>query len=339
MLTSPPHTLRAWATAGRTIAAWFVAVVTATLSLASVVLEIVGRVRRRRARIRSWRGRVLVTIQAVGAAAFGVLGALVVSRPRSAAARARRVLLLAAHRRQHNELYLQVVLNGGATTGINAYVLLVVNFAWLSAPVLPPTFLPLLFSDWLTTDTTMAGGRLSLCCRDHAGARRLGLEGGTTDAALAVNNPLGISTIERSRSPATSGPAPSFLSDGVDLLAHPALPTLLRELSVSRSSWVASAARYVPDRGYRTGFSEADVAAPCSSPWRSLHSPSRSRMPRYRLLRHRCGDQQGGGLRITRRSITSVYAAVGADFGVCCHSRTEAVPIGSRRPSPTTTAA
>jgi signal transduction histidine kinase len=179
-----------------TIAAWFVAAITTALSLASIVLEIVGPGPSATSADpdAGAGGVLLVTIQSVMAAAFTVLGALVVSRqPRNPVGW---LLVLIGfffmYIAASNELYMQVVLNGGSTTGFNAYVMWGGNWAWLFCMVPAGTLLPLLFPTgrpltprWrLIVWLTVAAIALSFVSS--------AFKVGPLDGAEAVVNPLGI---------------------------------------------------------------------------------------------------------------------------------------------------
>ena len=134
----------------RTTAAWGIAAITTMVGVACIVLEIVGPgPSATSADPEAGAGGVLfVTIQSVMAAAFAILGAVVVTRqPRNPVGW---LLILIGfffmYIAASNEYYLQVVLNGtGETSDITPYALSVGNWAWLFSMVPSFTFLPLLF--------------------------------------------------------------------------------------------------------------------------------------------------------------------------------------------------
>ena len=300
-----------------TIAAWLVAAVTTALSVASTVLEIVGPGPASTSPDpeAGAGGVVLVTIQAVGAAAFAVLGALVVSRhPRNPVGW---LLVLVGfffvYIAASNELYLQVVLNGGATTGINAYVLWVANFAWLFALVPVFTFLPLLFPTgrpltprWRAV-VWFSVVAITLALVGSA------LKAGPLDGALAVNNPLGI-----------DHPAFKIASDvGTGALLLAAMASIFslilrfrRSSGVERQQikWVASAAALFPIGATGLGFSEATwpllVVALVVLAFAVAFS-----MLRYRLYDIDVVINKAVVFALLAGFITSVYAAVVVGLG------------------------
>ncbi len=181
---------------GLTTAAWFIAAVTTTFALAAIVLEIVGHgVRESNAgQAASSGGVVLVTINAVVASAFAILGAIVVSRqPRNAVG----WLLVPIGFSfvciaLSFQLYRQAVLPTGDASGIAAYALWLGNWAWLPAMVPAFTFLPLLFP----TGRPL-GPRWRALVWFVAGATTLAIVGtafkpGPLEGTPAVDNPLGI---------------------------------------------------------------------------------------------------------------------------------------------------
>ena len=243
-----------------TVTAWSVAAVTTTFSLACIVLEIVGPGPAATSADpdAGAGGVVLVTIQAVGASAFAVLGAVVVSRqPRNPVGW---LLVLIGFFFMYiaagNELYLQVVLNGGDTSGINAYVLWVGNFAWLFAMVPVFTFLPLLFPTgrpltprWRAVVWFVVAA-ITLTLVGSA------FKAGPLDGALAVDNPLGIDhpAIEI----ATAAGSGSLLLAGLASITSLIL-RFHRSTGTERQQikWVASAAVLFPVAATGLGFSEA----------------------------------------------------------------------------------
>ncbi len=237
------------ATRRLTIAAWTVAAVTVMLATGSIVAEIVGPgPSPTSADPEAGAGGVLfVTIQSVMAAAFTVLGALVVSRqPRNPVGW---LLVLIGfffmYIAASNEVYTQVVLTGGDTTGVNAYVAWAGNWAWLFCMVPAGTLLPLLFPTgrpltprwrwvvWLA----VAGIGLSFVGSAFTT--------GPLDGALAVDNPLGID------SPVIGfiGGLGGICMISALLLSIPSLVLRFRRSSgVERQQikWVASAAALIP---------------------------------------------------------------------------------------------
>ena len=180
----------------RKIAAWSVAAITTVAGLVCIAAEIYGPGPSPTSADPSAGagGVVLVSIQTVMASAFAVLGALVVSRqPRNPVGWLMVIIgsffmYIAAS----NELYLQVVLNTGETSGIYAFVLWPGNWAWLFCMVPAGTFLPLLFPTgrlltprwrfvvWLT---------IAAVALSFVGSA---FKAGPLDGAVAVDNPLGI---------------------------------------------------------------------------------------------------------------------------------------------------
>jgi signal transduction histidine kinase len=243
-----------------TIAAWSVAAVTTGFSLTSIVLEMAGPGPAATSADpeAGAGGVVLVTIQAVGASAFAILGSVVVSRqPRNPVGW---LLVLSgfffAYIAAANELYLQVVLNGGDTSGINAYVLWVGNFAWLFAMVPVFTFLPLLFPTgrpltprWRPVVWFVVVA-ISLTLVGSA------FKAGPLDGALAVDNPLGIDST-------VLGIAGSVGSISLILAGLASIISLVlrfrRSTGTERQQikWVASAAALFPIAATGLGFSEA----------------------------------------------------------------------------------
>jgi len=232
-----------------TITAWSVAAVTTTLALGCIVLEIVGPGPASTSADpeASSGGVVLVTIHSVMASSFAVLGAVVVSRQPRNPVGWLLVLIgfffmsIAAS----NELYLQVVLNTGETTGFIAYVVWVGNWAWLLGMIPGFTFLPLLFPNgrpltprWRPLVWFMVAA-LSLALVGSA------FKAGPLDGSHAVVNPLGI-----------DHPAVEIAGNvGVSCLLAAALASITSlVLRFRRSSgaerqqikWVASAAVLLP---------------------------------------------------------------------------------------------
>ena len=179
-----------------TVAAWLVAAVTTTLAMGCIVLEIVGPgPAATSADPEASAGGVLfVAIQSIMASAFAILGAVVVSRqPRNPVGWLLVLIgtffmVIAVS----NELYMQVVLNTGDTSGLLAYVVWSGNWAWLFGMVPAFTFLPLLFPTgrpltprWRAVVWFAAAG-VALSFVGSA------FKAGPLDGAPAVDNPLGI---------------------------------------------------------------------------------------------------------------------------------------------------
>jgi len=240
-----------------TVAAWLVATVTTTLALSCIVVEIVGPgPAASSADPEAGAGGVLfVTIQTLMASAFAILGAVVVSRqPRNAVG-----WLLALigtffmYIAVSNEVYLQVLLNTGDTSGPLAYVVWGGNWAWLFAMVPAGTFLPLLFPTgrpltprWAAV-VWLAAAAVTLSFVGSA------FKAGPLDGAQAVDNPLGIDS-----------PAVGIIGGVGGLLLLPALLASIASmiLRFRRSSgverqqikWVASAALLLPIAATGLGF-------------------------------------------------------------------------------------
>ena len=177
-------------------ASWTVSAVATALALGSIGLEIVGPsdLSATADPEASAGGLVLVGVQAVVAAAFTVLGAIVVSRqPRNPIGWLLELIGLSfATIGIGNEVYLRVILPGGDVPGLAAYVIWAGNWAWLPAFVPAFTFLPLLFP---------TGRPLSPRWRPLVWMAALGvtvsivagaLRSGPLDGAPAVDNPFGI---------------------------------------------------------------------------------------------------------------------------------------------------
>ncbi len=230
-------------------AAWTAAALTATLALGCVVLEIVGPGPPEVSADpdAGSGGVLLVTIHALVAAAFAVLGALVVSRqPRNPVGW---LLVLIGFSFMYiaasNQLYLQVVLNTGDASGITAYVVWGGNWAWLFAIVPAFTFLPLLFP----TGRLPGPGWRALAWFT-AGAVTLvlvgsGFKAGPLDGASAVDNPLGIDlpAFEIVAGVGTNFLLPAALASITSLVLR-----FRRSSGVERQQvkWVASAAALLP---------------------------------------------------------------------------------------------
>ena len=231
------------------VVAWSVAVFTALLALGCIVLEAAGPgPSATSADPKASAGGVLfVAIQTVMASAFTTLGAVVVSRqPRNPVGWL--MVLIGSffmYIAVSNELYLQVVLNRGDTSGPIAYVISGGNWAWLLCLVPAFTLLPLLFPTgrpltprwWAVAWLTVAGVLLSIV----GSAFKVG----PLDGALAVDNPLGID------SPAIGilGGIGGFLLVPPLLLSIPSLILRFRRSSgVERQQikWVAIAAMLLP---------------------------------------------------------------------------------------------
>ena len=242
---------------GLRVAAWLVATVTTTLALSCIVIEIVGPgPAATSADPEAGAGGVLfVTIQTLMASAFAILGAVVVSRqPRNAVG-----WLLALigtffmYIAVSNEVYLQVILNSGDTSGLLAYVVWGGNWAWLFAMVPAGTFLPLLFPTgrpltprWAVV-VWLAAAAVTLSFVGSA------FKAGPLDGAQAVDNPLGIDS-----------PAIGIIGGVGGVLLLPALVASIASmiLRFRRSSgverqqikWVASAALLLPIAATGLGF-------------------------------------------------------------------------------------
>jgi len=240
-----------------TIAAWFVAAVTTMLLLASIVLEIVGPgPSPASADPEAGAGGVLfVTIQSVMAAAFAVLGAVVVSRqPRNAVGWLMVLIgFFFMYIAASNELYLQVVLNTGETTGIYAYAMWPGTWAWLFCIVPAGTLLPLLFPTGRPLTPRwryVVWFAVTAVALSFVGSA---FKAGPLDGAPAVDNPLGI-----------DHPAIKLIGEVGGFFLIPALlvsiPSLI--LRFRRSSgaerqqikWVASAALLLPIAATGLGF-------------------------------------------------------------------------------------
>ena len=231
------------------VAAWLVATVTTTLALSCIVIEIVGPgPSASSADPEAGAGGVLfVTIQTLMASAFAILGAVVASRqPRNAVGW---LLVLIGTFFMYiafsNEIYIQLVLNTGDTSGPLAYIVWGGNWAWLFAMVPAFTFLPLLFPTgrpltprWKAAVwVTAAGVALSF-----VGSA---FKAGPLDGAPAVRNPLGIDS-----------PAFAIIGDIGGIMLVPALLASLismilrfrRSTGMERQQikWVASASLLLP---------------------------------------------------------------------------------------------
>jgi hypothetical protein len=239
------------------IAAWLVATFTTTLSLSCIVTEIVGPgPAASSADPEAGAGGVLfVSIQALMSSAFAILGAVVVSRqPRNAVGW---LLMLIGtffmYIAVSNEVYLQVILNSGDTSGLLAYVVWGGNWAWLFAMVPAGTFLPLLFPTgrpltprWAVV-VWLAAAAVTLSFVGSA------FKAGPLDGALAVDNPLGIDSR-----------AIGIIGGIGGVLLLPALVASIASmiLRFRRSSgverqqikWVASAALLLPIAATGLGF-------------------------------------------------------------------------------------
>ena len=233
------------------------------------------------------------------AAAFTVLGALVVSRqPRNPVGW---LLVLIGfffmYIAASNEVYTQVVLTGGDTTGVNAYVAWAGNWAWLFCMVPAGTLLPLLFPTgrpltprwrwvvWLA----VAGIGLSFVGSAFTT--------GPLDGALAVDNPLGID------SPVIGfiGGLGGICMISALLLSIPSLVLRFRRSSgVERQQikWVASAAALILivvlpglSFGGEAGWPLVLIALLIVAIAVTIS------MLRYPVVRHRCRHQQDRGVR------------------------------------------
>jgi signal transduction histidine kinase len=241
----------------RKFAAWSVAAVTTMVGIGCVVAEIVGPgPSATSADPEAGAGGVLlVTIQSVMAAAFAVLGALVVSRqPRNAVGWLMVLIgFFFMYIAASNELYLQVILNTGETTGIYAYAMWPGTWAWLFCIVPAGTLLPLLFPTgrpltprWRYV-VWFAVAAVALSFLGSA------FKAGPLDGAAAVDNPLGI-----------DHPAIRLMGEVGGFFLIPALlvsiPSLIlrfrRSAGAERQQikWVASAAALLPVAATGLGF-------------------------------------------------------------------------------------
>ena len=243
-----------------TIAAWSVAAITTALALMSIVLEIVGPGPAATSPDpeAGAGGVLLVTIQTLGGAAFAVLGAVVVSRqPRNPVGW---LLVLIGfffvYIAAGNELYLQVVLNGGDTSGINAYVLWVGNFAWLFSIVPVFTFLPLLFPTGRPLTPRWRPVVWFVVVAIAMTFVGSAFKAGPLDGALAVDNPLGIDNpaIEIAAVVGTGALLAAALASIASLVLR-----FRRSSGIERQQikWVVSAAALFPISATGLGFSEA----------------------------------------------------------------------------------
>ncbi len=232
-----------------TVGAWVVAAITTALALGCVVLEIVGPgASATSADPEASAGGVgFVAIQVVMAAAFAILGAVVVSRqPRNPVGW---LMVLIGYFFMYiaasNELYVQVVLNSEEASGVIPYVMWGGNWAWVFAILPGFTFLPLLFptgrplsSRWRAL-VWFSGAALALAFVGSA------FKPGPLDGAVAVDNPLGIDS-----------PAIAVIEGIAGVCLFPALfasvPSLVlrfrRASGAERQQikWVASAALMLP---------------------------------------------------------------------------------------------
>ena len=243
-----------------TIAAWSVAALTTALALMSIVLEIVGPGPAATSPDpeAGAGGVFLVTIQTLGGAAFAVLGGVVVSRqPRNPVGW---LLVLVGFFfvciAAGNELYLQVVLNGGDTSGINAYVLWVGNFAWLFSIVPVFTFLPLLFPTGRPLTPRWRPVVWFVVVAIAMTFVGSAFKAGPLDGALAVDNPLGIDNpaVEIAAVVGTGALLAAALTSIASLVLR-----FRRSSGIERQQikWVVSAAALFPISATGLGFSEA----------------------------------------------------------------------------------
>jgi hypothetical protein len=231
------------------VAAWLVATFTSLLALSCIVIEAVGHGPSASSADpeASAGGVLLVTIQALMASGFAILGAVVVSRqPRNAVGWLMVVIgFFFTYIAFSNELYMQVVLNTDVTSGPIAYLVWGGNWAWLFAMVPAATFLPLLFP---TGRPLTARWRAVVWLT--AGAVAVSFVGsafkpGPLDGTKALTNPLGIDS-----------PAIGILEGVGGFLLIPAVLASIASLILRfrRSSgvereqikWVASAALLLP---------------------------------------------------------------------------------------------
>ena len=231
------------------IAAGSVAALTTALGLACIFLEALGPGPAETSADpeASAGGVAFVAIQVIMAAAFAILGAVVVSRqPRNAVGWLMVLIgFFFMYIALSNELYLQVVLNNGDPPGIVNYALWAGNWAWVFAILPGFTFLPLLFptgrpltSRWRAV-AWFGAAALALAFIGSA------FKAGPLDGTKGVENPLGIDS-----------PAIGVIEGIAAFCLFPALfasiPSLV--LRFRRSSgaerqqikWVASAALLLP---------------------------------------------------------------------------------------------
>ena len=223
-----------------TIAAWSVAAVTTALALTGIALETFGPgPAATSADPEAGAGGVgLVAIQSVMATAFACLGAVVVARqPRNAVGWLMVVIgFFFAVISIGNELYLQVVLNTGESSGVIPYVMWGGNWAWLfchgSGRHLPAAALP----HRPPAVAAVAGGGLVGCRRSGAGVHRLGVQGRTARRSGGGGESAGrrLAGDRDQRDPGVGSPAACVA--GLDPLTHPQVSGAPRESSVSRSS-------------------------------------------------------------------------------------------------------
>jgi hypothetical protein len=232
-----------------TVSAWLAATFTTTLALGCIVLEIVGPgPAATSADPEASAGGVLfVSIQAVMASAFAVLGAVVVSRqPRNPIGW---LLVLIGtffmYIAVSNELYMQVMLNTGDTSGGLAYVVWGANWAWLLCMVPAFTFLPLLFPTGrpLTPRWRVVGWiAASAVTLSFVGSA---FRVGPLDGAQAVDNPLGIDSAAIGIIGGIGGflLVPALLASFASMILR-----FRRSSGVERQQikWVASAAMLLP---------------------------------------------------------------------------------------------
>jgi len=181
----------------RKFAAWSVAAVTTAVGVVCILAEIYGPgPSPTSADPEAGAGGVLfVSIQSVMAAAFAVLGAVVVSRqPRNPVGWLMVLIgFFFMYIAASNELYTQVVLNStsGASGGL-PYVLSVGNWAWLLCMIPAVTFLPLLFPTGRPlTPRWRAVGWLAAAAVGM-GLVSSALKAGPLAGMPVVNNPLGV---------------------------------------------------------------------------------------------------------------------------------------------------
>ena len=192
-------------------------------------------------------GVLFVAIQSTMASAFAILGAVVVSRqPRNPVGW---LLVLIGtffmFIAVSNELYMQVVLNTGDTSGLLAYVMWGGNWAWLFGMVPAFTFLPLLFPTGRPLTTRWRAVVWLAVSRNSTDIRGVRLQSRTARWSPAVVNPLGID-LRRSGSSKVSGPSCSYRHCSASFASL--ILRFRRSSGVERQQikWVASAALLLP---------------------------------------------------------------------------------------------
>jgi hypothetical protein len=232
-----------------TITAWSLAAVTTALALGCILLEAFGPgPAESSADPEASAGGVgFVAIQVIMAAAFAILGAVVVSRqPRNPVGWLMVLIgFFFMYIALSNELYMQVVLNSGEPPGIVTYALWGGNWAWVFAILPGFTFLPLLFPTGRPLTPRWRGVVWFAAAAMALAFIGSAFKAGPLDGTKAVDNPLGIDS-----------PVIGFIEGLAAFCLFPALlvsiPSLV--LRFRRSSgaereqikWVASAALLLP---------------------------------------------------------------------------------------------